>query len=642
MRSILKLASTVALFSTLAIAQASYAPVVIQTPTGQAIAGASVALCTSQPTTATPCGGSSLQQTYTDITLSAACQLNPSILGPMNGSGCTNPGLTNGYGVAGIYTNSGFTFYQAYGQGIVVTDVEPIQFGGSGGGSTGLPNPSNFPGNVTIPNGNLGVSGNTTLNNLQVNGTSNLNGLNSSGQINVNPPVNASIGFLPDPIVPYTVPNGDAQLGALIDPNNGCVEMAWNDAIGIPNINQYPLLLNKLPSYFAANSTPVWNPTLCGFDLASGGPVTGTVGDAVMIGTGNVVSDAGFLASNVAKVNGTNAFSATGTVDVSGSNVANAFRVPIGAGFTTSNIGAITFEGTGLNFHVGIGIPNDKIMAVLPTSGLTNGDCAQIDVSGSNVTLADSGTTCVAGSGTVSPNSVAAGAMAFYAAAGGSTTVSANPRVTENGTQLIYSGTQGIQTIAGSSSQPGYTFTSGISNSGWFSGSASSACWISTASTTSCQNSTGLEVSNTSFLGWSVSATATGTKNLSLSDDNSTSGLGVLDIGSGGSGTTGKIKASSYMSVGTKFTTNAGCSETTLVGGGSVGKFSTVGSTGCTTIVTMGDTATAPNGWACFAHDLTTSADYNNPRVSSNATTATIVTGTIVSGDVIEFGCIGY
>lgn len=117
---------------------------------------------------------------------------------------------------------------------------------------------------------------------------------------------------------------------------------------------------------------------------------------------------------------------------------------------------------------------------------------------------------------------------------------------------------------------------------------------------------------------------------------------GVMEVGSTAADTTGKLKAAAFISVGTKFTTNAGCSEVTTVGGATAGKITTVGSTGCTTIVTMGNSATAPNGWACYAHDLTTSADYNNPHVSSTATTATIVTGTIVSGDVIEFGCIGY
>jgi hypothetical protein len=105
----------------------------------------------------------------------------------------------------------------------------------------------------------------------------------------------------------------------------------------------------------------------------------------------------------------------------------------------------------------------------------------------------------------------------------------------------------------------------------------------------------------------------------------------------------GTTRAGSFISEGTTFATNNGCGETTnLVGGAEAGTIHTSGSTSCTTIVTMGNSATAPHGWSCWAHDLTTTEDYNNPRTSSNATTLTIVTGTIASGDTLEFGCIGY
>jgi hypothetical protein len=123
--------------------------------------------------------------------------------------------------------------------------------------------------------------------------------------------------------------------------------------------------------------------------------------------------------------------------------------------------------------------------------------------------------------------------------------------------------------------------------------------------------------------------------------DRSAAGVWRADTDSACSDGTARLKAAGYISVGTKFASNAGCSETTLLGGATAGSFHAV-STSCTVIITLGNTATAPNGWACYAHDLTTSADYNNPHVSSTTTTATIVTGTIVSGDVIEFGCIGY
>lgn len=98
-----------------------------------------------------------------------------------------------------------------------------------------------------------------------------------------------------------------------------------------------------------------------------------------------------------------------------------------------------------------------------------------------------------------------------------------------------------------------------------------------------------------------------------------------------------------YLSNGTTFTSSGGCAEGTLVGGATMGKFTTSGSTGCTTTITMGNSVSSAHGWECIAHDLTTVGDVSNPHLtSSNTTTATIATGTIVSGDVISFACWGY
>lgn len=145
MKNLLRFALAFLCLSGFAFAQGSYVSFPVQTPVGQAIPGAVIALCSTIPTTATPCGSSSLQQTYSDITLGTACSLSVSVLGPTSGPGCTNPGLTDGYGMARLYVNgtlgtpAGYFYYQAYGQGIVVPDVEAIMFpGGSGGGSSGI------------------------------------------------------------------------------------------------------------------------------------------------------------------------------------------------------------------------------------------------------------------------------------------------------------------------------------------------------------------------------------------------------------------------------------------------------------------------------------------------------------------------
>ena len=146
MRLMHKLAvvATVAMFSSVALGQASYTSFPVLTANGVAVAGANVALCSSLPTATTPCGGSSILQTYSDITLATACTLNPLILGPTYGLGCTNPGLADGFGMVRLYISSssgspaGYVYYQAYGQGILVTDVEPLMFPGTGTGG-GIP-----------------------------------------------------------------------------------------------------------------------------------------------------------------------------------------------------------------------------------------------------------------------------------------------------------------------------------------------------------------------------------------------------------------------------------------------------------------------------------------------------------------------
>lgn len=113
-----------------------------------------------------------------------------------------------------------------------------------------------------------------------------------------------------------------------------------------------------------------------------------------------------------------------------------------------------------------------------------------------------------------------------------------------------------------------------------------------------------------------------------------------LILGASGAG---GIQAGYWKSTGTKFSTDTGCGTiVTSHGGATAGDLTTVGSTSCTVVITFGNSATAATSWACFAHDITTAADYNNPRVTNTTTTASIITGTIVSGDVIQFACVGY
>lgn len=196
----------------------------------------------------------------------------------------------------------------------------------------------------------------------------------------------------------------------------------------------------------------------------------------------------------------------------------------------------------------------------------------------------------------------------------------------------------------GSATNPTYSFT-GFAGAG-LSGASGGLTLTSTINqlnftvngTTLTQffSATETRLGSGGILGFSSAAALGSAQDTSLTR----SAAGVLAIGAGSAGdTTAKVKASGYMSVGTTFTSNAGCSETSLAGGATAGKFN-AGAVSCTLVITMGDTATAPNGWACKANDLTTTAD-TMIQTATAATTATF-SGTVVSGDVINFSCIGY
>lgn len=247
-----------------------------------------------------------------------------------------------------------------------------------------------------------------------------------------------------------------------------------------------------------------------------------------------------------------------------------------------------------------------------------------------------------AGSGTVSANNGTAGAIANYAAAGGSTTVGPDATLTDDGTTLKYLGTA-LQTPQGAcASTPalkfGATGAAGFAQGGTTTqialtdGTLCRFLFVTGAAMTQRMGGAGI-------LAWtSTAGDASGTIDTTLSR-----GLANhVQAGSTTNNSNGGMDAAGFFSKGTTFTGNAGCSETTLVGGATAGKFTAV-STSCTIIITMGNSMTAPTGWDCNIQDLTTAADAHNPRESaSTTTTVTFITGTIVSSDVLSFSCIGY
>lgn len=198
-----------------------------------------------------------------------------------------------------------------------------------------------------------------------------------------------------------------------------------------------------------------------------------------------------------------------------------------------------------------------------------------------------------------------------------------------------------LQGPNGGAGTPTFSFT-GSTTTGFTLVSANTPGVTTSSSFRSAWTATQLQNISTVCFTWSSNGTAAGTADTNMCRN----AAGVVAIGSSsspvGTDTTGRLKASAYMSAGTKFTTNAGCTDTTLVGGGSVGTFVN-GATGtCTTIITMGDTATATNGWVCSVVDRTTTAAVWR-QTASNATTATIqATSGAVGSDVIQFSCIGY
>jgi hypothetical protein len=101
----------------------------------------------------------------------------------------------------------------------------------------------------------------------------------------------------------------------------------------------------------------------------------------------------------------------------------------------------------------------------------------------------------------------------------------------------------------------------------------------------------------------------------------------------------GALQSSAYVSRGDRFTSNKGCSETSLVGGPTVGYF-LAGSDDCTTTIRMGGFVRAPHGWVCSVWDLTTKAD--TLREIDFTTTTVTITGNLRRGDRVAFTCQGF
>ena len=115
------------------------------------------------------------------------------------------------------------------------------------------------------------------------------------------------------------------------------------------------------------------------------------------------------------------------------------------------------------------------------------------------------------------------------------------------------------------------------------------------------------------------------------------SAAGVMEFNNGTKGTLAEAKLRSLVFGGSPPTLSGTCTSGTQTGGNTAGTFLAT-CTAQTVILTFA--YTAPTGWICNAHDLSTPADALN-QTASTTTTATL-TGTTVASDKIAFNCMAY
>jgi hypothetical protein len=187
---------------------------------------------------------------------------------------------------------------------------------------------------------------------------------------------------------------------------------------------------------------------------------------------------------------------------------------------------------------------------------------------------------------------------------------------------------------AGATATPSYAFT----------GDATSGIWQRASGKLDFSANSGVDfemtTATTGFLYGAASATYAWTSNAisnGLDTGLSRTAGAVIAAGNGSQGdTSGKFKAAGYMSVGTTFTSNGGCTESALTGGATAGSFTVGQNTACTIVITMGNSATAPHGWTCTAYDET-GVPAVAIRQTGHAATSCSLLMTVATNDVIVF-----
>lgn len=132
--------------------------------------------------------------------------------------------------------------------------------------------------------------------------------------------------------------------------------------------------------------------------------LTGTANKiTVTNGDGTAGNPTFTVGTDIVDKTATNTFGAAGTVDLSGATSASALRVPNIAGASTTVAGAMNYDTTNKNIHMGAnGV--DNINIVMPSSvSPANGDCAKFSVVAGVITLNTQGAACGSAAGLGDP-----------------------------------------------------------------------------------------------------------------------------------------------------------------------------------------------------------------------------------------------
>lgn len=105
--------------------------------------------------------------------------------------------------------------------------------------------------------------------------------------------------------------------------------------------------------------------------------------------------------------------------------------------------------------------------------------------------------------------------------------------------------------------------------------------------------------------------------------------------------TSSVVQATGFSTGGTTFSVSSCGTTSSVVGGATAGRFN-VGSSCQNPVITMGNSASAPNGWTCRIDDLSSTSTTGVQSASTVTTAAFHFSGTPASGNTASFGCIAY